>query len=1705
MGAVRGTIDPLDGPLSMAVFKAIADKLVVELTGCELVDSDSFIASLEECMQTEFADSSTKYVNVPPAICLGIKWIAIHVYNTVFQKRVVGKADLKIKIINQLLVKEEEFTTPNSVDDSFVGELCGNQRGNMPDMDTQFDGTEQAKASQLALAMTNAKFNGSIGANYVSWKFEVLEMLSRKHLQNSLIGYYVVYNSLTDFATTIAQAAEFFPKDPAKSLMLLVATLDKYFLTQRAIAKFEDEYVQLKQETGELVSSYSMRFRRMCDTYCRLHKVQLNDVQRKIKFGGGLLNQWKSIKSLVDGICAQQSFDEYVDTLVQYTVGMEGQSGNPFGGQMQKPHFGHIGTGSKCYRCDQVGHKSDVCTKQMSPHTRCNICGMRNHSTDKCVKKGASVKCNRCGKSGHSSGCCRAPQPIKQACMKADDEITDDLQLEHKVITCCATGTANRNCGGIPMEELIAPSPEEVFRIGDATYVEIKALADSGANASFVHPRLADYLKNNGLVKDQRSVHLPVTYGNEAQGAAHTAILLSGSVQDLEIEGWFLVSDRCSPRLIFGQPILNKLKTLRSKIQMSRMAVTIPDVEVRLDRWVEAVEHGNSQALEIRFPLLETAIVLPYKEAPRKRSITDSRIMKARLDRMAELKQCVKVSPNEAFITLSPVLVDKLAPVGDVDGGTKPPPRQYFESGDPNHESIHTRYRMTVDCRPINEMSFVPIKSGLFALQPIPCSEVLHHSASNQHQSSSVARLKKLQYGRQWFAKLDMKDAFAALRLPSAMSKLFCVSFVLDGVDHCYQYLTMPQGWKYSSFFFDIAMDHVMRRIEKTLMEEFKVTMIYYQDDSILNGPDEHLTNQALDFLIDHLRQFYSFVVRPEKCTRAQATMDFCGMRISAKGVIAIPLRKKFTHELIHNGWQSFISCKDKAAWTRSWVGRFNYFRSFLSFDLHIMKCLETLQTLLRRNGKMPTDDNDTKAAFFDISDFCLHRLPNIAYGYNKFHETLGTILIADANHDAWSGILFRIIKSDLADDAQYPFSEVCSDIQDFHGLLVKCGISEPFHLMPIGLHGNVFNAQQQRQSSTHRERHAILMLVDHFYAQLDGTLFIICDNQNCRKKWDIDLLTGCELQLWSRLQSIDHQFIWTPRDGIPKYADWLARQQICPDQCFTLEIDDEVEHDRVDVHLDSNQASTNGTPEDVPHSLITPQFRRQLIHGYRTDEKTTFHRVSLRDIYKWKSKNNVDYAGLSAADKRIHTASKHFTVEDQILKYNSIDGLKIVIPDVECDIPILDDVRAVHVKAAILYMYHNKLLHPGKHRLYSSISRRFYWPKLESDIRRYISSCLECNLRKNNSVGHGTSELGKVTTLSKKIFEMVMLDYASFENHNVLFIIDCYSHFLFTHEVESADAKSTAIALFKIITQIGCPHEILHDNGSHFVNKTMDDLALIMGYRINLSTPYLPRRNGLVESSVKGVKNSLRFWNEADYDFGVALDVATYMHNTNQLAHFPLSPYEIVFGQQATPITNTFDLPSADLQRDIIGIRNAWDVARMRQADHLRDRHNQSQLNNIPFKVDDTVIVRQGNNIGIDTLKEKHSSNHWILASGAIVSEAHLQLCPRLADDITIPAILPIVDSGIKVGDIILFKTTENDDQFIDVGSVLSVSDEMTCTLQRFYCNENLQWFSHGQEHQVTIPIANVLQVVKLTKDHRIPKRVLTRLGILDGGDSIE
>jgi len=87
-------------------------------------------------------------------------------------------------------------------------------------------------------------------------------------------------------------------------------------------------------------------------------------------------------------------------------------------------------------------------------------------------------------------------------------------------------------------------------------------------------------------------------------------------------------------------------------------------------------------------------------------------------------------------------------------------------------------------------------------------------------------------------------------------------------------------------------------------------------------------------------------------------------------------------------------------------------------------------------------------------------------------------------------------------------------------------------------------------------------------------------------------------------------------------------------------------------------------------------------------------------------------------------------------------------------------------------------------------------------------------------------------------------------------------------------DGETTTLFMFnQVISRFDITKEIVIDHGSHFQNKVMFDLVLMLGFSQENLSPYYPQGNGKVESVNKSLKTIVqRMINQAKSNWHIML-----------------------------------------------------------------------------------------------------------------------------------------------------------------------------------------------------------------------------------------
>ncbi len=80
------------------------------------------------------------------------------------------------------------------------------------------------------------------------------------------------------------------------------------------------------------------------------------------------------------------------------------------------------------------------------------------------------------------------------------------------------------------------------------------------------------------------------------------------------------------------------------------------------------------------------------------------------------------------------------------------------------------------------------------------------------------------------------------------------------------------------------------------------------------------------------------------------------------------------------------------------------------------------------------------------------------------------------------------------------------------------------------------------------------------------------------------------------------------------------------------------------------------------------------------------------------------------------------------------------------------------------------------------------------------------------------------------------------------LVLVDYATRYPEAVPLRSISAKSVAEALFRIISRVGIPKEILTDQGTAFMSRTLNELYELLGIKSICTSVYHPQTDGLVE-----------------------------------------------------------------------------------------------------------------------------------------------------------------------------------------------------------------------------------------------------------------
>ena len=172
----------------------------------------------------------------------------------------------------------------------------------------------------------------------------------------------------------------------------------------------------------------------------------------------------------------------------------------------------------------------------------------------------------------------------------------------------------------------------------------------------------------------------------------------------------------------------------------------------------------------------------------------------------------------------------------------------------------------------------------------------------------------------------------------------------------------------------------------------------------------------------------------------------------------------------------------------------------------------------------------------------------------------------------------------------------------------------------------------------------------------------------------------------------------------------------------------------------------------------------------------------------------------------------------------------------------------------------HDEVGHLGADRGVALARTRFYWFRMESDIRAYCKGCMQCILRKAPPQRAPMCSLESSGPMDLVCIDFLKLDTDSHNKFCVLVMPDHFTRFARAVPMRNQTARGVAEVLPKeFFLDFGFPRRLHSDRGASFTGKLIRELAKQTGIRSSYTTPYHPEGNAVCERYNRTLIGSIR------------------------------------------------------------------------------------------------------------------------------------------------------------------------------------------------------------------------------------------------------
>ena len=226
---------------------------------------------------------------------------------------------------------------------------------------------------------------------------------------------------------------------------------------------------------------------------------------------------------------------------------------------------------------------------------------------------------------------------------------------------------------------------------------------------------------------------------------------------------------------------------------------------------------------------------------------------------------------------------------------------------------------------------------------------------------------------------------------------------------------------------------------------------------------------------------------------------------------------------------------------------------------------------------------------------------------------------------------------------------------------------------------------------------------------------------------------------------------------------------------------------------------------------------------------------------------------------------------------------------------------------------------HEGFEKTYERLRKSFYWKGMTVDIKRFISTCENCQLNKRNEIPDPTE---KYATPVEAPFTHLGLDIigplpkTSSGNQYIIVIVDYFTKWVEAQPLSSITSRDVVNFLSQIFARFGTPNTITTDNGVQFNSDFTKIFLDLYDVYIKFTVTYHPESNGLTENRNKEIGKLLRLLATKEKEWDLVLPFALWALRTSKNTVTKYSSFELLYGRKdQQPFELATSLPTSYVQ----------------------------------------------------------------------------------------------------------------------------------------------------------------------------------------------